>query len=127
MVGSVDLGYTLLGRTRFTVGVQRDLSYSYRPDQRDYLQIGVDLSVTHRLANAWDVGGRWGRFRLIYPVEDSSATQAERVRAYGFDVGYRIEKTRVGVQVARQTRTSDFSGARHYEQTQIISSLSYEF
>ena len=63
-VGSVDLAYTLLGRTRFAVTGQRDLSYSFRADQRNYLQSGVQLSVTHRLANAWDVGGTLGRWDL---------------------------------------------------------------
>jgi hypothetical protein len=127
VVGRADLGYTLLGRTRFAVGWQRDLSSSYRPDQRDYLQTGVELSVTHRLANAWDVEGKLGRFRLIYRLADASGTEAENVRSYGFDVGYRIEKTRVGFQVIRQTRASDFSGQREYEEMRMISSLSYGF
>ncbi len=71
-VARVDLGYTLLERTRFAVGVQRDLSYSYRADQRDYLQTGVQLSVTHRFADAWDVRGTLSRFNLKYGVGEPS-------------------------------------------------------
>jgi hypothetical protein len=129
-VARIDLGYTLLGRTRIAVSGQRDLSSSYRADQRDYLQTGVELSVTQRLASAWDVVGTLGRFNLIYDLGVESATstsRAERVVNYGFDVGYHFERTRVGFHVARQTRTSDFSVGRDYEGTQIASSVSYGF
>jgi Putative beta-barrel porin 2 len=124
MVGRVDLAYTLLGRTRLAVAGGRDLSYSYRADQRDYLQTGVQLSVTHRLANAWDVQGTLGRFTLFYG--DSIGTR-ERVLSYGLNVGYRIERTRVGFQVARETRTSNVSVGRDYLGTRIASSVSYGF
>jgi hypothetical protein len=130
LVTRVDLVYTLLGRTRFAVGVQRDLSYSYRADQLDYLQTGVELSATHRLASAWDVAGTLGRFSLNYDLGELNETRgsrAERVLIYGLDVGYHIERTRVGIQVARQTRTSDFSVNRDFEGTRITSSVSYGF
>jgi hypothetical protein len=133
-VALIDLGYTLLGRTRFAVGARRDLSYSYRADQRDYLQTGVELSVTHQLANAWDVQGTLGRFRLAYGLGDSSGTGgpagdslAERGVSYGVDVGYRVGSTRVGFQVGRQARTSDFAAERGYTETRIASSLTYGF
>jgi hypothetical protein len=134
IVGRVDLGYTVFERTRFAVGAQRDLAYSYRADQRDYLQAGIELSVTHRLANAWDVRGTVSRFTLGYGLGDSPAilsaageSRAERIISYGGEVGYRVGGTRVGFEVARQARTSDFAPNRRYEQTQIFSSLSYEF
>jgi putative beta-barrel porin BBP2 len=128
-VASVDLGYVLLGRTRFGVGVQRDLSFSYRPDQRDYLQTGIELSILHRLTEAWDVGMRWGRFLLDYDTQNLPGTAAptERVINYNVDVGYRVGAMRVGLQLARQSRTSDFSTNRGYEQTTILSSLIYGF
>jgi hypothetical protein len=129
-VARIDLGYTLLERTRFAVSGQRDLSSSYRADQRDYLQTGADLSITQRLGTAWDVVGTVGRFSLIYDLGDASRTgtsRAERVLSYGIDVGYNIERTRVGFQVARQTRSSDFSGERGYEATRIGSSVTYGF
>jgi hypothetical protein len=134
MFARIDLSYTLLGRTQFALGVQRDLASSYRADQRDYLQAGVQFSVTHRLTSAWDVGGTLGRFGLNYGLGDSSGTgtladmsPAERVLSYGADVGYRVGSTRVGFQIARQARTSDFSRGRDYERTRIASSLTYVF
>jgi len=128
-VARADLAYTLLGRTRFAVTGLRDLSYSYRADQRDFLQAGAELSVTQRIATAWDVAATLGRFSLIYGLGSLAAADghAERVHNYGFDVGYHIERTRIGFQVARQTRTSDFSFARGYEEMRIGSSVTYGF
>jgi hypothetical protein len=125
-VARVDLSYTLLARTRFTVTGERDLSYSYRIDQRDYLQTGADLTVTQRLANAWDVNGNLSRFALIYGLGDPNG-RAERITSYGFGVGYHIEKTRFGLQLGRQTRSSDFSADRGYEGMRIASSVDYRF
>jgi hypothetical protein len=125
-----DLAYTLLVRTRFTVSGQRDLSNSYRADQRDYLQTGVELSVSQRLGNAWDVGGTFGRFLLDYgPGEpgEIGVPPAENVVNHSVNVGYRIDRSRIGLQVTRQTRTSDFSEDRGYEGIRIVSSVNYGF
>jgi hypothetical protein len=65
-VALVDLAYTLLERTRIEVAVQRDLNYSYRLDEPDYLHTDVELSVTHRMGNAWDLRTSLGRFVLRF-------------------------------------------------------------
>jgi hypothetical protein len=128
-VARVDLGYTLFGRTRFAIGYQRDLQASFRIDQRDYLQTGTQLSVTHRLTNAWDVRGMLGRFNLAYGVGQTTGAPIgvteERVRMYGLDVGRYVGGMRVGLQVARQGRTSDSPGGRDYVRTRIVSSVTY--
>jgi hypothetical protein len=131
-VASVDLGYTLFGQTRFDVRFQRDLSFSFREDQRDYLQTGAEISVTHRLGNAWDVRGSLGRYRLAFHGAGTAlpllaSDRRERTRNYGIDVGRFLGRTRVGVQVARQTRSSDFGNPRGYERTLIASSVAYGF
>jgi hypothetical protein len=131
-VAHVDLAYTLLGRTRLAVGFRRDLANSFRVEQRDYLQTGLELSVTQRLGNTWDVRGMLGRFNLAYGVEAAPVPQAvtsarERVRSYGVDIGRHVGEIRVGFQVARQSRSSDFAGWRGYERTRLASSMSYVF
>ena len=125
-VASVDLSYVLLGRTQFTVKAQRDLSYSYRPDERDYLQTGIDISAAHRISAAWDMVGSVARYNLLYGLTDRSA-RAERVLGYGLDVGRNMSRSRVGFQVARQTRSSDFTVLRGYEEMRISSSVTYRF
>ncbi len=133
MLARVDLSYTLLGRTRFNFDVQRDLSASYRAEHRDYLQTGVQLSVTHRLTNLWDVRGTVQRFRLEYGLrdgpgpEDGAGPAVESVGGYGIEIGYLVSTARVAFAVERQARRSDFSGRRDYERTRVISSLTYGF
>ena len=129
-VARADVVYTLLGRTQMAVSVQRDLAYSYRADQRDYLQTGTALSITHRIAGAWDVGGSVGRFRLTYGLGDDPGSQisiAERVLTYGVNLGYLLDRTRMGFQVARQRRSSGFSANREYEDMRIGSTVTYAF
>ena len=130
----VDLRYTLLGKTRFDVGAQRDLAYSYRTLQQEYLLTGVNLAVTQRLGASWDVRANVGRSRLTYRVEDAGGTAviaanspAETVLSYGVDVGYSIGTTRLGMQVSRQERQSALSPRREYERLRIASSLTYGF
>ena len=130
VVTRFELAYTLLARTRFAVVGQRDLSYSYRVDQRDYIPSGVEVTVNHRVANAWDVLGALGRFNLNYGLAAVSATlgsPSERGMTYRLGVGYHLRKTIVGIEVSRETRTSDFSVNRDYEATRIASSVSYGF
>ena len=130
VVTRFDLAYTLLGRTRFAVTGQRDLSYSYRADQRDYLPTGVELAVTQRVANAWEVRGALGRFKLIYGLgfpNGPLSSRSESVLTYRVGVGYRIERMTVGLEASREMRTSDFTMNRDYEATRIASSVSYGF
>ena len=126
MVTNIDLNYTLRGRTLLTVRAQRDLSYSYRAGERDYLQTGIEGLVTHRIGTAWDIVGSVGRFNLLYGLSDRNA-RVERVLSYGVDVGRTMLRSRVGFQVARQTRSSDFSAGREYEEMRISSSMTYKF
>lgn len=134
-VARVDLGYTLLGRTRFGVGVHRDLSNSYRDDQRDYLQTGFEVSVTERLTERWDIRGALGRFSLAYltgsgpgrPTTGGVST-TERVQQYGVDLGRLLgDDVRVGFQVMRQTRRSNTDPTRDFERLLVTSSVSYGF
>lgn len=133
-VALVDLGYTLLGRTRFTVQAQRDLAYSYHVNEEEYLLAGATVSVSQRLADPWDVGASVGRFRLTYRQSDfrsgaalNADSLSETVLSYGADVGYRVGSTRLGLQMDYRQRQSDVSFGRHYERFRITSSLTYNF
>ena len=126
-VASVDLHYTLLGRTLFTVGARRDLDYSYL--HPDYLYAGYTLAVTHRLSDSWDVGGSLGRFRLRYLInalqgEDSNETTMNS----GLTVGYRIgPPARVGFYITQYRRTSEVAQRYGYDRLRVGSSVSYNF
>ena len=128
-VARVDVAYTLLGRTRIGLAARRDLSYSYRADERDYLQTGFDVSVTQRVASRWALGGAFGRYRLIYAEGDPSAPSRteEHVLLYSVNLGYELERTRVAFYVSRDQRSSDVSGDRDYEGMRIGSTVTFGF
>ena len=138
VVASIDLAYTLLGATRFTVQAQRDISYSAIQGQHAYLLSGVTLLANHRLNGQWDVGARVGRHRLSYGVfaptgnpdvpPPLSATYRETVTQYGGDIGYRFgPDTRMAMNVYRSTRGSTVADGREYERTLVGWSLEYRF
>lgn len=139
-VASVDLGYTLMGVTRLSVQVSRDVEYSYDPVQPYYLLTGVTGSVTQAVGGPWSVEARGGIQRLAYQTVGQSGLAAlgltdlqglvgrtDVVRSYGGGVGYRLGfSTRLGVNVDYVTRSSvlylqQFHGLR------VGSSVTYGF
>ena len=50
MVASVNLGYTLMGMTRFGVQVDRDVQFSYEQCEPYYILTGVTGTITQRLS-----------------------------------------------------------------------------
>lgn len=126
----VDLTYTLLGRTSFNFAAERDLAYSYRQTNDDYVNTDLALSVNHRLAEPWDVGARVGRGRLAYRASlpgSPVVSYAERVRSAGAEVGYRLGHTRLGFHVDYFTRDSDIEAFRRYDRLLVSSSVTYTF
>jgi hypothetical protein len=129
----IDLSYTLLGRARFTVSANRVLQYSYLPGVADYVEAGVTGSVTQRLGESWDVGGRFGRSRLSYnqqavPGVVTTVFPNETVLRSGVDVGYNLRRTRIGLYVEHDQRGTDQPALfRGYQRLRIGSSATYVF
>ena len=132
-VASADLTYTLLGRTRFTVTGRRQLEYSYVVARTDYVESGVTLGVNQRFGDSWDVGGTITRSRLSYVDVNSPTDSAllirfpdETIIGWSADAGYRLARTRIGVQVEQRQRQAS-AEVRGYERFRIGSTLTYEF
>ena len=133
-VMAADLGYLLLGRTRFTVTARRQLEYSYL-DDTDYLMGGVGLGVTQRLGDSWDVGGGFGRDRLYYrrnsELSNASAFSSladETVYGYNGNLRYNLGHTQIGVAVEYRQRLADEAVAfRGYQRLRVGSILTYAF
>ena len=139
-VASVDLGYTLLGTTRFSARVDRDVAYSYDDLQPYYILTGVTGTVTQRLNITWDLQARVGNQRLAYqrqalatapgvatPKPQAEAGRLDTVLFYGGGVGYRLgTDVRLGFNVDYYRRTSDTT-TRQYEGLRAGSSVTYGF
>ncbi len=119
---SIDLSYTLMGRTQFGVQSLRDVEYSFEPLQSYYLITGVAGSVSQALSRSWVLSARAGRQRLNYrrtegsAVEDPSTT--DTVTEYGGGIAYRLSRTiQLGINADYNRRLSrehlrDYKGLR---------------
>jgi Putative beta-barrel porin 2 len=133
-VMAADLGYSLLGRTRFTVTGRRQLEYSYI-DDTDYLRGGIALMVTQRVGDSLDVGGSVGRDRLSYrrnaSLSNATATPGltdETVYSSIGTIRYNLGHTTIGVDVEYRERLANQALAyRGYERLRMGLTLIYAF
>ncbi len=129
-VASVDLGYMLFGRTRFSAQVGRDVYYSYEAVWPYYVQTGITVTATERIAGPFDAQARVGRANLDYPLigrSDARIGRTDTVRVFGGGVGYRVgSSTRLGLNVDSYRRDSQDS-TRQYRGLRIGTSLTYGF
>ena len=134
-VASVDLYYTLLGATRFTLGVTRDIEYSYWVDEPYYVLTGTTLSVTQAVGGPWALVARMGLQRLAYRRVSAVAQgfspaehgRLDRVRLFGGGLSYRLgPDVRLGFDANYFSRSSDYRH-RHYRGLRAGTSVTYGF
>jgi hypothetical protein len=129
-VWQVDLQYTLLGRTIFSVSTRRDVEFSFYNDQ-NYLISSVGGGVTHRLRGAWDVRGSVAGYRLTYrnrfPGQSALLLPAESGVSARGEMGYALRRSRVSFYVEGSHRNSDVSIGRAYDRTRFGSNILYTF
>jgi hypothetical protein len=137
-VGSVNLGYTLLGATRFAVQVERDVQFSYEQLEPYYVLTGLTGTITQALNITWDLQARAGNQSLAYrqaiPLSGAGSSpsgtpggRTDHVVFYGGGVGYRLgPNVRLGFNVDYYTRRSDID-IRQYEGLRVGSSVTYGF
>jgi hypothetical protein len=127
-VGTIDLSYTLLGRTVFSISARRDLDFSFYDDQ-NYLIGSLAGGINHRLSGAWEIRGSVEGYRLTYrnrfpgqtvPPEESGIS----VRG---EVGYQMRRSRVSFYVDGSHRNSAVSVGRGYDRIRYGSSVLYTF
>lgn len=120
------IGYTLLGRTRFDIEVQRDVHYSYEDDEPYYLTTGGRLTLTQQIGGPFDVQAIAGREWLAYRAAGADdETRRDDADVVGAGVGARLrENVRVGLNW-ELTRRSSVLTDREYERHRIFASLVY--
>lgn len=119
----VNLSQVVLGTARVGLAVERDIRFSYDVNQPYYLQTGMNVSLAQRIYGPFEVEFRIGGHRLEYVMREGTPVQTaadvDRIRTYGFGVGYRLgSDLRVGFNVDRQRRTSlrrdhEYEGLRY--------------
>ncbi len=129
-IATVDLQYSLRNRTQFSVGVRRDLEYSYLLIQTDYLATELATAVSQRLGERWDLVAGVSRYGLSYrrrdPTSVFSDLPTETIISVRGGIGYYFGRNRAAVDVEQWSRDADVVG-RGYGRTRVMSSFSYAF
>jgi len=127
---AVNLRYVMLGQTEFAVDVEHALQYSYFSLVYGYVGTQGMLTVTERFGETWDLSGGVGRARVGYQRIPNSPPPSpdENVNMADAGVGYRVGKTRTGMQVEYRARTTDTPNPlRTYQRFRIGANLTYVF
>lgn len=129
-VASATLNYTLRSATRFNVTVDRDVAYSFEPQQPYYVVDGYGFSVRRQLIGRTDITAGAVRHQYAYrdftTTQGSSDTRVDVTRTYSASLGYRFgQDTRVGVGAAYRQRESNNAGQRDYQGFRFITTLDY--
>jgi hypothetical protein len=130
-IANVDLSYVLLGSTKFSLNLLRDIQFSYDINNSYYLQTGGTFSITQQIFGPVDLVGRIGIQRLDYSstlgahIPDPNRT--DYVHIYGGGIGYHLGPTmRIGFNVEDDKRTSAID-SRTYDNLKYGGSVTYGF
>jgi hypothetical protein len=126
---NVDLGYTLLGTTKFKLQGGRDVQYSYDVNQPYYLQTGINATIAQQIFGPVDAMFRVGVEHLAYRDRTGAIVavpnRVDTLRTYGGGVGYHLgPDVRIGFNVDKQQRDSDLFG-RQFEGLRYWASVTY--
>jgi hypothetical protein len=118
LTASVDLSYSLLGVTKFSVRGTRDIQYSFDANQPYYLQNGIDGSIAQQIFGPFDIVGRVGVQSLAYRDRVGAVgiifDRVDHVHTYGVGVGYHMGKdVRIGFNIDQNRRISDLASRRY--------------
>lgn len=120
------VGYTLLGRTRFDLDLQRDVQYSYEETEPYFLSTGARLTVTQQVVGDLDVQALGGRQAMSYRASGiDGETRRDTAEFVGAGLGYRIrDNARLAVNWEYSRRQSALS-QRQYERRRVFASLTF--
>ena len=123
LVANAELSYAFRGMTRFTVGVSRDIYFSFEVLEPFYIQPGFTLSVTQQVSGPWDVQARGAGTASTTSAQPRQAApppgRVDRYHTCGGGIGYRVGRDiRVGFNVdyvpprVGNTRVPTYDGIR---------------
>jgi len=127
-VANVDASYTLTTSTQIHGTMTRDVAFSYDENFPYYALTNAGVTITQRIASAWDVVARGGWQTVGYRTLTTGVDGVpldERGKMYGLGVGYRLgESFRIGFDANYYRRRSQTS-TRNYDGLRAGMSLTY--
>ena len=129
LVTSVNLGYTLLGRTRFLGRVSRETTYSVLADEEYYLSTVTGFDVLHNLVGPLDIAFRVARERMDYSITPGGAGgRLDRARSVAGGISFRVSETgRIGLELDVARRESTAGATAEFERRRMFTTMTYGF
>lgn len=123
-----DVGYTLLGVTRFTGRFSRDSNYSISTTQPLYVSTAYGLDILQALVGPLDLALHAGRDRLEYPESVLAAARTDRADSFGGGLSIRVaEETVVALLYEADQRRSSAGAQFGYDRRRIYTTVTYGF
>jgi hypothetical protein len=128
VTSSVDLSYTLLGRTRFNPRFSRDTTYSVSVTQPYYLSTAGGLEIYQMLFGPLDLVVRGSREKLGYPGTEFEGARTDFADTYGGGLSIRLStQGRIGFNYDDTKRRSSGGPRFGYARRHIYTTVTYGF
>jgi hypothetical protein len=128
VTSTVDVSYTLLGRTQFTPRFSRDSSYSISTSQPYYVSMIRSLDILQTLFGPLDLVARGSREGLAYPATDLFAARTDRVETVGGGLSVRLStQGRISINYDDNKRRSSAGPLFGYARRRIYTTITYGF
>ena len=128
ITSSIDLGYTLLGTTRFITHFSRDANYSLYLNQPYYVSTYGGLQILQRLFGPFDLDVRGSLESLDYPQTETESAYLDTAETLAGGLSIRVSRQAVLALLyddseRRSERGSEFG----YQRRRIYTTITYGF
>jgi hypothetical protein len=128
IASSVDLGYTLLGITRFNAHFSRDANYSLYLNQPYYLSTAAGLQILQRLFGPVDLDLRGNVETLDYPETEAEAAHLDTAESLAGGLSIRVSRQAVlSLLYDNSERRSALGDEFGYQRRRILTTITYGF
>jgi hypothetical protein len=128
VTSSIDLGYTLLGRTRFNPKLVRDTSYSVSAISPIFVSTAATMEIVHTLVGPVDLVVRGYREKLAFPATAVGGARTDHVTTLGGGISVRLpNQGRLMINYDNAQRDSSEGPGLGYERRHLYTTLTYGF
>ena len=128
ITSSIDLGYTLLGVTRFIGHFARDANYSLYIDQPYYLSTSGGLEILQRLFGPIDLDVRGSVERLDYPRTEIEAAYLDTAQTLTGGLSIQVSREAVLALLYDNSERRSARGPEFgYQRRRIYTTITYGF
>jgi len=128
ITSSIDLGYTLLGITRFTGHFSRDANYSLYTNQPYYLSTSGGLEILQRLFGPVDLDVRGTVERLDYPQTEIASGYLDIAETLAGGLSIRVSREAVLALLYDNSERRSARGREFgYQRRRVYTTITYGF